>query len=75
MDEAGVGAAVLGRLDDVLEVAQVAVAPLVERAEAGPGAALGVQLDGGHAQPDEARKERLFHVGELLEGHVLDDGR
>jgi len=36
---------------------------------------LGVKVDRRHAEVDEAREERLFHVGELLERHVLDDWR
>ena len=37
--------------------------------------ALGVQVHRGHAEADEPGEERLLHVGVLLEGHVLDDGR
>ena len=40
-----------------------------------PCTTLSVEVDRGHAETDEAREERLFHVGELLECHVLDDRR
>jgi len=36
---------------------------------------LSVKVDGRHTEVNEACEERLFHVGELLERHVLDDGR
>ena len=35
---------------------------------------MSVQVDSGHTQAHEACEEGLLHVGELLEGHVLDDG-
>ena len=34
-----------------------------------------VQVDSGHSEPDEAREQRLLHVGVFLEGHVLPDRR
>ena len=41
----------------------------------GSGSTLGVEVDGGHPEAHEAGEQRLLHVGELLEGHVLDDRR
>jgi len=36
---------------------------------------LSIKVDSWHAEMNEAREERLFHVGELLERHVLDHRR
>ena len=49
--------------------------PCRGRSLPGAGAPLRVQVHGGHPQADEAGEEGLLHVGVLLEGHVLDDGR
>ena len=36
---------------------------------------MSVKVNSWNAQPDKTREEGLFHVGVLLEGHVLDDRR
>lgn len=38
-------------------------------------AALCIQIDSGHSEAYKSGKERLLHVGVLLEGHVLDNRR
>ena len=60
---------------DVGEVSEVAVPPVVERGNAGPGAALGVELGVGGPETHEAGEEGLVEVRVLLERLVLHDGR
>ena len=49
--------------------------PVVETANAGPSSTLSIKVNRWDTEPNETREERLLHVGELLEGHVLDDRR
>lgn len=75
VSESSVGDPVFGSGFDVLEIVQFLISPLVEGAEAGSGTTLSVQVDARDAESDDASEQRLLHVGKLLEGHVLDDGR
>lgn len=72
-----VGGCVAGAhgVEDVREVAEGAVAPVVELGDGGARAALRRQLRVRHPEADEAREQRLVHARVLLERLVLDHRR
>ena len=58
---------VLFAVENVTQIAKAFVTPIVKAAKAGSGTTLSIQIHRGHTKPDQSRKERLFHVGKLLE--------
>eukprot|EP00053_Salpingoeca_punica_P019720 m.201633 g.201633 ORF g.201633 m.201633 type:complete len:552 (-) comp17708_c0_seq2:3265-4920(-) len=73
--EASVGDRELGQGEGVAQVAELLVAPGEERGQRRPAAALGIEIDRGHAQANEAVEHALLQVGEGLQRQVLDHGR
>ncbi len=53
---------IVGVVEDVGQVAQGPVPPVVQRADAGPGAALRVQFDRGHAQANKPGKQKNLAI-------------
>ena len=75
VDESGVRPPEFLLFQNVRQIGQFRVTPIIKRSQTGPRSPLGIEKDRRDPEADEAREHRLFQVGIFLERQILNDRR